>query len=563
MRTVSSKEPYRVLRVAGGPGATAVGAFGSSDGHVYAAIWNGTGFSTSDVTPFRRKPDFFAEPDAAVAPNGKIYVAFRNAAGGIYYSERQPNGSWAISKLASGGAYGTVSIDVDSANNLHMFWTSNISGGWDLWYAYKPNAGAWQGPVRAPVNAGILANATGTGTVGARAYGHGVAEEFNGNSAFVRYQQFSSELSGITAEPVLEGGNWITKNDPVPVSFVEQSGSPDGVRFHWDAPPTAADPWLPFANPTSVAAPPGVSANACSSHVLYAQVKIGQTIDQTPGQDGIVFDIGVQGAVDARNPNLASQQPTAAGASQGATDGDPRYSRDPQFHVSINGQADCAFLQEFNVPGVTSAPVSLLASNVYDNRFPLPASATPGPQTLQVQVADRLGNSKTSAFSLVYDPASTAPTGAAANTDGLPVLASGGKIISDTGNSALRTLTFEDIDVTDNLYGTAGEDLPAGKQFWGVWIANTTSPTATVDDADLQWFPVRVPKPDSTFSVSWSVFTGLDITSDLANQPGDYTIFVRFLDGAGNPSEGFLSTKVTLEPGYSLPTLNMPLVFEP
>ena len=42
--------------------------------------------------------------------------------------------------------------------------------------------------------------------------------------------------------------------------------------------------------------------------------------------------------------------------------------------------------------------------------------------------------------------------------------------------------------MTDNLYGQQANlpQLPAGKQFWGVWMANTTSPTTTADDPELE-----------------------------------------------------------------------------
>jgi hypothetical protein len=546
VRVVSSKSPYRVLRLAAGPGNTVVGAFGSGNGHVYAALWTGFGFNTKDLTPFQRKPDFYAEPDAAVAPNGKIYVAWRNAAGGLYYSERQPDGSWPISKLAAGDAYGTVSIDADANNNLHMFWTSNISGGWDMWYAYKPAEGSWQGPVRAPVGASILANANGVGTDGARAYGHGVAEEFDGDSAFVRYQQFSSELNILSATPVLDGGATITRNTRVTVGFANVAGNPDGVRYHWDAPPTDADAWLPFANPITVDAPSGVVPEACSGHVLYTQVKRGSTLDETPGSASMVFDTGIQGAVSVFNPNLRTA------GSPGARGGDPNYTRDPAIILRINAMGECAGLKEYSISGVTTTPVPLSA-NIYEQRLALPGSNTPGPRSFNIQVSDRLGSSKTWPFTIVYDPATP---------NGLPVLKSGGSVKADNENTVLRTLTFDTINVIDNLYGQA-EQLPAGKQFWGVWIANTTSPTATADDPGLQWFAVRVPQPNSTFSVQWSLFSGLGYSSGLANKPGDYYVFVRFLDGAGNPSEGSLKTKVTLDPGYSLPLQRLPLISQP
>ncbi len=45
------------------------------------------------------------------------------------------------------------------------------------------------------------------------------------------------------------------------------------------------------------------------------------------------------------------------------------------------------------------------------------------------------------------------------------------------------------------------------------------------------------------------------------NKPGDYFVYVRFLDGAGNPSSTALPVvKVTLAPGYTIPTYALPLI---
>jgi hypothetical protein len=112
--------------------------------------------------------------------------------------------------------------------------------------------------------------------------------------------------------------------------------------------------------------------------------------------------------------------------------------------------------------------------------------------------------------------------------------------------------------VDDNLFGKR-ENLAAGAQFWGVWIANSTTDVAA-DSTTLIWYPVRVPSPGSTFSVQWDLFSGLGFTSDLRKKSGTYYVYVRFLDGAGNPSQLALKTTVTLDAGYTIPTVQMPLL---
>ena len=110
--------------------------------------------------------------------------------------------------------------------------------------------------------------------------------------------------------------------------------------------------------------------------------------------------------------------------------------------------------------------------------------------------------------------------------------------------------------MSDNLYGQQGEGLPSGRQFWGVWIANSRTPTAPTDPA--RWSPVEVPTHASDFTIDWSLFGGL---GNQANPAVDYYVFVRFLDGAGNPTReaDIIETgMITLESGFTRPTLYLP-----
>ena len=69
---------------------------------------------------------------------------------------------------------------------------------------------------------------------------------------------------------------------------------------------------------------------------------------------------------------------------------------------------------------------------------------------------------------------------------------------------------------------------------------------------------MRVGTPNSTFSITWDLFTGLNIPYvDLRNRPGNYYVFVRFLDGAGNPSARSMKATATITDGYDVPTLRL------
>lgn len=565
---VSSKKPYKAVFVAGGANNTAVIAFGSGDGHAYAAVWNGSSFDTADLTPFKTSSDFFASAKPVVAPNGKIYVAFRLASGGLYYTERQSNGSWPVSKLASGSIYEAIGIATDPSSNLHMSWSSNIAGRYDLYYAYLPAGGEWQGPVKASgITDKIVANVDMSSTVSDRSYGHAIFETFDGAGAALRYQQFSGEGGGgVSATPSLDGGATATRNSVVTVSFSGVTGSPDSVRTNWDAAPTDANPWVAFTNPLTVQGPSGVTADACQTHTLYTQVRKGTTAGSA-SQDSEIFDIGVQADVNVLNPHLAGlpasfalQLQDVASGTNGASDGDPKYTREGSFYLGISGQNDCSGLNTFHIAGSDSDPTPrAIVSNSYSGPAALPQGSAPGDRPISVDVTDKLGNKKTVDYTLTYDPADTNPDPVISNTLGLPVFDDvNGKVAVDDAKNIIRSFSFTNISVTDNLYGQR-ENLPAGKQFWGVWMANATSDVGANSTA-LNWYPVRVGTPNSSFTVKWNLFSGLGFTSDLRNKPGNYFVYVRFLDGAGNPSTQSLKISVPLASGYDIPTVRVPSI---
>jgi len=568
---VSSKKPYRSVFVAAGANNSAVIAFGSGDGHAYAAVWNGSGFDTADLTPFKLSADFFASAKPVIAPNGKIFVAFRNGstAGGLFYTERQSNGSWPVTKLVGGSIYDAIGVAADPASNLHVSWSSNAAGRWDLYYAFLPFGGAWEGPVKTSgISDKIVSNVDMSSTVGARSYGHAIFETFDGDGAALRYQQFSGIGGGVNATPSLDGGATATRNNLVTVSFSGVTGEPDSVRYNWDAAPTDANPWVAFANPLSVSGPTGVTADACETHTLYTQVRKGTAAGGT-SQDSEIFDIGVQADVNVLNPHLAGLPAffglgtaDVASGTNGASDGDAKYTREGSFFLGISGQADCSNLDTFHIAGSDSDPIPRsIVSNSYSGPAALPQGSAPGDRPISVDVTDKLGNQKTVQYTLTYDPADTDPSPTISNTLGLPVFDNTNATVTvDNAANIIRSFSFSGISVTDTLYGVR-ENLPVGQRFWGVWMANATSDVGA-DSATLNWYPVRVGAPNSSFTVKWNLFSGLGFTTDLRNKPGNYFVYVRFLDGAGNPStaQTALKVPVTLAANYDIPTVRVPTI---
>jgi hypothetical protein len=348
------------------------------------------------------------------------------------------------------------------------------------------------------------------------------------------------------AEPVTTNASQVT------VNFNTVTGGPTQVRYSWDAPPTDANPWQAFAASITVPRPAGVGS-LCDLRVLYTQVRNGSSID-TARMTGAIFDLSVQATVAAFNPYQWSGLPTSALGTEaeqepGAWGGDPTYTRISQFYLDINGENDCAGLKSYTVSG--GGTQQELASNSFQSKVTLPGNSQPGARTFSIALTDKLGNVINPQFTMTYDP----PT-----PDGLPKIVDGEVAADNNTNSIIRTLTFSNLNVTDNLYGQR-ENLPDGKQFWGVWVANSKDNNAPDPKVEPnKWSAIEIADPTASQpKVTWSIFSGLG-QGGATNQPGTYYVHVKFLDGAGNPSAETISTQVTLEEGYEVPGTFAPMI---
>src|SRR5262249_15809863 len=144
--------------------------------------------------------------------------------------------------------------------------------------------------------------------------------------------------------------------------------------------------------------------------------------------------------------------------------------------------------------------------------------------------------------SIIYDP--TAPQ---LDTGSSPTVTA-----PLTTTSIVVSLAFQNIHVKDDLYGDGAG--PGTNDFWGVWVANSTTDVEPAADSG-KWLPMEISTPRPSFTIDWSLFGG--ITNPTGDQ--DYYIFVKFLDGAGNPtSETIQVRKIHLEANFTKPTLYLP-----
>jgi hypothetical protein len=162
-----------------------------------------------------------------------------------------------------------------------------------------------------------------------------------------------------------------------------------------------------------------------------------------------------------------------------------------------------------------------------------------GPNQLLARVSDKAGNVTDYTQTIILDR--TKPTLAA----GSGTLA----LSSDAKATIITRLSLSGVSVTDNTY--------PGRGYWGVWVANSRTQVANpATDSSLTWTPIQAPGTGNDFSINnWSLATGL--TGAL--QPGTYHVYVRFLDGAGNATDGHLTASVTLSQ-VTRPSVGMPMI---
>ncbi len=540
--------------------------------HIMAALWNGTGFDPPvDVTASSTRPfadasvSFSADP----APNTRIVVGYRDVDNGIFFAEKlvsQFNAPWAPVQLIDGKGDGRVSVDYDQRNNLHITWirTGSSRNANQLYYAVRPTGAPGFLPVvPAPTVASVF-NAWGDARAGARAYMHVAHEIFQGTVPKPRYALFRAPGEPFGSRPVIDNDSALIGGDgkvTVNVTFPDlgTSNLPTQVRWRWGAPPTDTDNdsggWQPFAptGPTSVLTvpiPDALRADAgCIERALYTQLRNASAIDEVRS-DTVIIDLGVSASVTVGNPfsRLKTSPFTAATPADlitegGASDGHPDYTRVPSVYIEIRGVADCSGVRNFAFSTSSANLASVSAMLVENNRFaspmPYPGAVAEGSLPVAIRVRDALGNSMMLERALTYDVTPPVLTGGSLQASSIP-----------NEPTILVNLEFAELSVTDNLY--------PGRGFWGVWIANSREPVDDpINDPGLVWTPVPVFGDSNSFTLAWSVVTGLP---EAQRTPGIYYIYARVLDGAGNPSAAALPVTVVVIDELTYPTVRVPLI---
>ncbi|MDW8402686.1 exo-alpha-sialidase [Chloroflexus sp.] len=563
--------------LAAGPnGEVALAFTRNSPLHVVVALWNGTAFNPP-VDVNGSHPSAFADGSVSFSPQPgaetRIAVAYRIIGDGVFVTERLVsafNQPWNVpAPIIDGTADGRVSVDYDEAGNLHVVWIRQGSSGRSsnqLYYTARPAGQTAFLPVASAPTIAPIFNAWGDARAGSRVNMHAIHEIFQGASVTPRYVQFQANIVVFGSRPVIEGDAAIVGGEgkvSVNVTFPEITAAalPDQVRWRWGAPPTDTENdsggWQPFnpTGPTSVLTVPIPDSLrtdvGCVERELFTQLRrsVNNLTDQ-PRSDKVVIDGSVLGSAVLVNPfsryktsPFTAVTPADLIGEGGASDGHPDYTRALAVFVELRSLGDCSGLQRFALaPSMaTLASVSNMAisGNRFANVLPYPGVVAEGPMPVVLRMRDALGNPMVVERTLTYD---VTP----------PVLNSGDvqvQAISGAPTIVVQ-LQFNSLSVTDNLY--------PGRGFWGVWLANSRSPVANpASDPGLVWTPVEAPGSGTSFSLIWSLASGLP---DAQVTAGTYYVYARVLDGAGNPSATALPVATITIDQVTLPTVFVPLL---
>ncbi|NCC31879.1 MAG: exo-alpha-sialidase [Chloroflexia bacterium] len=562
-------------QLAGGPGDNMAVTFTAGDGgrlHIFVGLWNGTSFVVERVT--QPNNDGWADSSVAFAPNGKVYVAWRGIAtgggeAGYFFAERKAAGDWPRSRLAGGAVVGRAAIASDEQSNIHHNWILE-AGSRSLYYAFLPVGQPPIGPIQSG-SSGAFFNATNAASIANSAFSHMVLEDFGGGGLSARYALFEAAVNIFGGTPVIEDGEPLigrTLDRAVKLTFTNVQGQPTHFRYAWNRVPTEADPLIPYAETVRIPIPADIlDSTRCEPVTLYTQLfdTVNDLVQEQVRSDTIQIDglVGVQvnsfSVFSDEAQGALANEPELAGVS-GSPITDPNYTRLPLVYLQVTPQNDCSGLTSFVVASSVDANgvEYQLDPQGFAGIVMLPdvLNLRPGPVPFNVRVKDGAGNLRGFDFSIIFDETRPRVNLPRLNSDPERYVITSTFAIT---SPMLQKVALSNIDelVTDDVYRAPGEPT---RQFWALWMANSRTRVNDPLSTALPW--VFVPAPASradgsltdrvTEVSNWSLATGL---TSAQLQRGQYYIYIRFVDAAGNISDDVLEIPVFIEGTGALPGL--------
>jgi hypothetical protein len=289
-----------------------------------------------------------------------------------------------------------------------------------------------------------------------------------------------------------------------------------------------------------VAAPP--PADGCAETLVSAQL-FGPGGTSFEAQTRVYVDSSVDGNILVRNPygegeRVGGRQnvvPESFGPTQGGAAG---FTRTDFFEIwSTSGSKECAGFKSMTVnfekiPGSDVNPSPNEPEEIFVTgeikQVVLPNPIPQGRYEFTVTIEDHAGNTRTfglgTPLSITKD--TTPPT---VEVDGITTRVADG----------VATLSFDGLKVQDNFYPTA--DSQANAEYASTWILVKAAGEAPTEQDWLFNGVVRSgPIGDS---LRWNMALGM-VGQFKPNT--DYQLYVRFLDGAANPSRQLQSGRIRL-----------------
>ncbi|NTV63400.1 MAG: hypothetical protein HGA65_07665 [Oscillochloris sp.] len=537
--------------IAIGPNNEVVIGLTSGDLMPGIAIWTGSALSSEIIAS-----DGAANTSAAIGPDGSIYATWRGIDegtgwwSGVHYAQRISSNTWNEYQLVSGNVKGPVTIKADSSGTLHIGWIALVSGNLRFHYAYR-QAGQQFSTAGTSSALGIFNSRMDISSSGA--YAHAALEDFSAGSPRIVYVRFSGGSPSISVTPQIANNTTYIKGlSSVSVNFVSVVGNPTQIRWRWGSEPSDSsvdsNGWETYTNPKTITIPDRILSSAtCSPVYLYVQARNASLAAGSIKSDSVIIDTGVTAGVLIANPHTLIRQSQFTQLNDistdgGASDGDLGYTRDQSVYISAQGDSDCSGIQAMAMGrDGSSFPINIdISNNHFSNVLAVPGTFVTGSNTIWLRVTDAVGNVRSYSGTIIYDPV-------------IPILnpTSPGTFTAASHSEAtiLTNLEFKNINVSDTF---------PGRMFWGVWLANSRGVVNDpINDTSLTWYPVAAPNNSTSFTINnWSLASGLS-SSQLTT--GDYYIYARILDGAGNPTATAMPVvKLTLT-NITLPKLFTPM----
>lgn len=516
-----------VPSLAAGPSGQVFLSWTGVDGNVYVGEFNGSTFVPVKVTNGTK----FFNPTVSVMSSGQPVAAWRDIDRGVFVGYRSADGQWTIENpFPHNGVTGPVSIVADAQNNLHLAWISQQAGNgqFDAWYSFKTPTDPWSTPqVVSRDGPAFKANLSLTATLNSgTALAHMFWESFAGGQ-FIRYAQVKTQVSiPLSGRLTINNGAAFTNQQSVNVTITNTSAAPATSYSLADG----VDPGAPasaFANPSvNTTLNLNTGDGQCRVHTIYGRLGDGSNVSPMFAAT-ITYDPSARITAQARNPNVAFNQPLNDFNVAMVPSGDIFFTREERFNLLVNGaMEECSGVKSYAIvkkgaakPATGDPAWRAITGGYVSSNVQFTAGTGQGIYEFDVYARDMVDNETATpnTVQIAYDNEAPVVTGASAT---MPTTMS--------ARGGIATITVGTPSVTDNMFPGAG----AGKGYWGYWVVVKATDDGAPTTTDWESYgEIRFGELPST--LRWNMADGL-VGNFEANT--NYTIYISYLDGAGNGS---------------------------